>query len=119
MGGFLSNLGAHFGIGGGGGGSTKLPPGNGQWAQLANFFPDDGTGTPKDKDGQHVDVEGVLFALQGLTGAGQPPQQPPPPDWMPMPSPRFLGGLQGAPQLGQRQMMPPPAQMQPYLWGNR
>ena len=36
--GFLRNLGSALGIGGGGG---KLPPGNSQWAQLANFFPKD------------------------------------------------------------------------------
>ncbi len=116
--GFLSNLGQTLGIGGGGGG--KLPPGNSQWAQLANFFPDDGTGTKKDDKGQHVDVAGILSALQGLTGGQQ--QTPPAPDPMqfaPPPPPRFLGQLQGAPQLGQRQLMPAPAQSRPYMWGGQ
>lgn len=114
--GFLSNLGQSFGIGGGGGG--KLPPGNGQWAQLANFFPDNGAGTKMDEKGQHVDVAGILSALQGLTQHQQQPA-PDPMQFAPMPQSRFLSQLQGAPQLGQRQMMPAPAQYRPYMWGGQ
>lgn len=125
--GFLSGLGVRLGIGGHGG---KLPAGNSQWAQLANFFPQDdktangldlatfyGGGTPVDKKGQHIDVASVLSALGQLGGEQQAPQQPPPPDWGPIAQPRFRDMLNGAPRM-QQQQMPPPASMRPYLWGN-
>lgn len=109
--GFLSSL---FG----GGGPAKLPPGNEQWSQLANFFPEDAKGIkPAHKEGDSIDVAAILGALQGLSG-GSPP--PPPPDWMPMPRPSALmTDLRNAPRLAQRPLMPAPDWMQPYLWGVR
>lgn len=117
MSGFLSNLGAHFGIGGSG--ASKPPAWDAQWAQLGNYFPNDKTGTKTDDKGQHVDVADILSALQGLTGGGQAPPAQQPMQFDPMPQSRFLPGLQNAPQLGQRQMTGPPPQMAPYLWVGR
>jgi hypothetical protein len=109
--GFLARLGA------------KLPAGNSEWAQLANFFPEGGAGTPKDEPkgekGRHFDVASILSALQGLGGGNAPPQIPPP-DWMPMPRPSaMMADVRNAPRLAQRPLMPAPDWMQPYLWGVR
>jgi hypothetical protein len=113
---FLGNLGGLFH----GGGAAKLPPGNGQWSQLANFFPDEAKGAkPAAKGAGQVDVASILAALQGMSG-GSPPPQPPPPEWIPMPPPSaMMRDLRNAPRLAQRQLMPAPDWMQPYLWGVR
>lgn len=97
------------------GGGAKVPGGNQQWSQLANFFPDAQTAG---KSGHSIDIASILASL----GQQQQPQVPPatpPPQWLPPPPPQFLGALQNAPRLSQGQMMPPPAYMQPYLWGGR
>lgn len=109
-----------------------LAPGNEQWSNLANFFPegDKAAGAydlanfydnkaGKKQGGHHIDVGAALSAIGAMGGSNQTPPAAPQPDWLPPPPPRFLGGLQNAPQLGQRQMMPPPAWMQPYLWGGQ
>jgi hypothetical protein len=106
----------------------KLPPGNNQWAQLANFFPQDsGAGLavkgwegldPSKKGASHIGAGTILGALGALGGSNQPPPVAPP-QFAPMAPPPDLSGLAGAPMMGQRPMMPTPGQYAPYMWGNR
>ena len=124
--GFLSGLGNLFHHSTNNG---RLPPGNSQWAQLANFYPTDskaGLGVegwggldPSGEKRSGTDVGSIVAALGALGGSNQPPPAPPPMQFAPMPQPTAVASLQNAPRIGQQQMMQTPQWMQPYMWGGR
>jgi hypothetical protein len=97
----------------------KLPPGNSQWSQLANFFPEDSNAGKSFKGDHRLNLSDALTALGALAANQAAPPPPPQPQWMaPPPPPQFPDLLSAAPRLPQRSM-PTPSWMQPYMWGGR